>query len=218
MASVSQSAGARLRKTFHYPEDSDSDSLHPDRPELDEQEQETLIRSLAAHNAARNAQFHHVLRLLPLLAGVAYAPAVLGGTAQRTLVPSLLALTSLAATSFLVHRLPQQATGFVALDRRAAEARAPQRKSFLAPRGSARAWVPESPLEMYLPYLNLALGVLAGLSGALGPARSASMWWLDGILAALPLAILGVVVGAKMMMAGIDPEELSALRYDYKGA
>ncbi|PHH52179.1 hypothetical protein CFIMG_003473RA [Ceratocystis fimbriata CBS 114723] len=232
MSGVSRTAGARLRKTFQYPDDSDSDPDAHSRAELDEQEQEALIRDLAAQNAVRNAQFHHALRLLPLLASAAYVLPLFysssSGGARRAIVPSLLSLISLVATSFLVHRLPVQVTGFAFLDDLCARDstsstseiagnRRAVRRGFL--RRGEPGLTGESPLERYLPFLNVALGVLAALGGTLGPARGGGVWWLDGVLAGLPLGILAVVVGAKMMMAGVDPEtELSALKYDYKGA
>ncbi|KAL1894660.1 hypothetical protein Cpir12675_003551 [Ceratocystis pirilliformis] len=233
MSGVSRTAGARLRKTFKYPDDSDSDLDAHSRAELDEQEQEALIRNLAAQNAVRNAQFHHALRFLPLLASAAYVLPLFysssSGGARRALVPSLLSLTSLVATCFLAHQLPVQVTGFAFLDdlcardstssaSKIAGNRRAVRTGFLR-RGEPGGLAGESPLERYLPYLNVALGVLAAVGGTLGPARGGGVWWLDGVLAGLPLGVLAVVVGAKMMMAGVDPEtELSALKYDYKGA
>jgi hypothetical protein len=39
------------------------------------------------------------------------------------------------------------------------------------------------------------------------------------LLGALPGVVYAVVVGAKVVMAGVDPErELRGLRYSYKGA
>lgn len=73
----------------------------------------------------------------------------------------------------------------------------------------------ESPIEKYLPGLNLGLcGVLAVLGALVG--RRVDVWmgfsWVPGF-------VLGVVVGAKWVMGSVDPEsELGALRYGFKGA
>lgn len=48
-------AAVRLRKVFHYPEDSDHEN---DREELDEQEQERVIEQLQRQNDARNAHYN----------------------------------------------------------------------------------------------------------------------------------------------------------------
>ncbi|KAK5631281.1 hypothetical protein RRF57_006995 [Xylaria bambusicola] len=79
-----------------------------------------------------------------------------------------------------------------------------------------------SPLQQYLPFLNIALCSLLVLAGLLSSRRSttavARHWGHVG-LANLPALIYVVVLVAKMLMGSIDPEkELSALRYEYKGA
>ncbi|KAF5856635.1 hypothetical protein ETB97_007057 [Aspergillus alliaceus] len=48
-------AAARLRKAFHYPEDSDDDKH--EREELDEEEQESVIERLRAQNDKRDAEY-----------------------------------------------------------------------------------------------------------------------------------------------------------------
>jgi hypothetical protein len=79
----------------------------------------------------------------------------------------------------------------------------------------------KSPLEAYLPWLNAGLAVLALLTGLLqrvklGPQATGVNPLLLG---ALPGVVLAVIVGAKVAMAGIDPErELSGFKYGYKGA
>lgn len=70
---------------------------------------------------------------------------------------------------------------------------------------------------MYLPYLNLGLGVvLILMAWAVGRVDAKAVWTGMGYL---PLLIYGVVLTAKMVMGSVDPEkELTALRYEYKGA
>jgi hypothetical protein len=76
-----------------------------------------------------------------------------------------------------------------------------------------------SPLERWLPYLNVGLCVvLVGLGQVTGGSDKASGTGLIG-LGTLPALVYGVVLIAKMLMASVDPErELTALRYEYKGA
>ncbi|RWA05477.1 hypothetical protein EKO27_g9628, partial [Xylaria grammica] len=77
-----------------------------------------------------------------------------------------------------------------------------------------------SPLQQYLPFLNVAICALLVLAGFLSSQRSAAaQHWGHIGLANLPAVVYVVVLIAKMLMGSIDPEkELSALRYEYKGA
>ncbi|KAI1753855.1 hypothetical protein F4782DRAFT_545632 [Xylaria castorea] len=79
-----------------------------------------------------------------------------------------------------------------------------------------------SPLEQFLPFLNVALCGLLILAGFLSSSSQRSVahrHWGHVGLANLPALIYVVVLVAKMLMGSIDPErELSALRYEYKGA
>ncbi|KAI0025686.1 hypothetical protein F4780DRAFT_219783 [Xylariomycetidae sp. FL0641] len=89
-----------------------------------------------------------------------------------------------------------------------------------------------SPLETYLPLLNAGLCVVlvvmgwiagSGNSGSGGGNKSsptaATEHWGHVGLANLPAVVYGVVLVAKMVMGSVDPErDLSALRYEYKGA
>jgi hypothetical protein len=70
----------------------------------------------------------------------------------------------------------------------------------------------------------VGLAVLALLTGLLervkmGQGSSSSGGVSPVLLGALPGVVYAVVVGAKVVMAGVDPErELRGLRYSYKGA
>lgn len=87
-----------------------------------------------------------------------------------------------------------------------------------------------SPLERYLPYLNVGLCVILVLYGLLarrsggssaggdgGVHHAQQFGWLG--LGDLPGIVYAVVIVAKLVMATVDPErELGALKYGYKGA
>lgn len=154
-------------------------------------EQEAYIARLSADNKARNESYASLLLALPLLSALAFLPALAGGPAARLL--ALVSVTSLLSTAFLLRRFPPAVTGFDALDRR----------------GKVKV-VERSPLEAWLPRLNLCLVVLTGLLGLSGGWHS--LGWLPGI-------VYAAVLAAKMVMASVDPEsELSGLKYGYKGA
>jgi hypothetical protein len=87
----------------------------------------------------------------------------------------------------------------------------------------------KSPLERHLPLLNVGLCAVLVLYGLLVQRRGNSehydrkedhtqhFGWLG--LGNLPAIVYTVVIVAKLVMANVDPErELTALRYDYKGA
>ncbi|KXX80799.1 hypothetical protein MMYC01_202917 [Madurella mycetomatis] len=234
---------ARLRRTFHYPsDDNDDDALSSTLEVLDEQEQESLIATLTSENKNRNASFLRFLSALPALSSI---PFFLGITSRTAAGPSvllsLLGLSSLAATGWLLHRLDTARTGFALLDARnttglssrsgssgsdSVGGGGPGRRRARELRGILGGGMLDgnaSPLERHLPHLNVGLAVLAFVTGLLERARtdgSAAAVGVDPVLlGALPGIVYAVVVGAKLVMAGVDPErELSGLRYEYKGA
>ncbi|KAI0878459.1 hypothetical protein GGS24DRAFT_394989 [Hypoxylon argillaceum] len=216
-------------------------------PALDEQEQEELIRGLAQQNAARNAQFRLFLLALPALLAPAYLYVLASGLARiadrgaggrvADIWVALLALSSLASTAWTLWSLPPGVTGFHALDAwvgASASASTPtqgtglmtganaQRRRRRSSTGSRLFWAQlhRSPLEQYLPFLNVAICTLLVLAGlAASPRSAAAPIWAHVGLANLPVLIYVVVLVAKMLMGSVDPErELSALRYEYKGA
>lgn len=89
----------------------------------------------------------------------------------------------------------------------------------------------KSPLERHLPLLNVGLCAVLVLYGLLVQRRGGGtsehydgnedqrqhFGWLG--LGNLPAIVYAVVIVAKLLMANVDPErELTALKYDYKGA
>ena len=73
----------------------------------------------------------------------------------------------------------------------------------------------DGPIAQYLPYLNIGLCVILGLLG-LVVGRRVQLWWGFGWL---PAGVQGIVLLAKLIMGGVDPEsELGNLRYGFKGA
>lgn len=215
----------RLRRTFHYPHDSDSDS-----PEaMDEQEQDNLIQTLTTQNASQNKSTARTLLLLPLLSTIAYIRPLFD---PATASFAIFCLTSLLATAFLLYRLPPTETGIIIVDdwahRRTASSSSSSSSSVNASlrqhnqslRGLlGRAQVEwRSPLERTLPYLNLGLVVLLSLMGLVrGDHRAGGFGWVS--MGNVPGLVYSVAITAKVVMAGVDPErELSGLKYGYKGA
>ncbi|KAG5934450.1 hypothetical protein E4U59_006227 [Claviceps monticola] len=220
----SPSSRTRLRRTFRYPDDSSVPET------LDEQEQESLISDLSAHNALQNYHFTRLLLLLPLATTIPYLPLLFR---PRDAVIALLSLTSLLSTTYLLYILPPEITGLGFLDayaddgavtkdgaRAATTARVSTMKS-QARRLQRGFGCERSPLETYLPYLNGGLVVVLALMGLMGlvtgRGTGGGFAWIGRVN--LPGIVYAVVLVAKVVMGGVDPErELSPLKYEYRGA
>ncbi|KAI0556175.1 hypothetical protein F4679DRAFT_22687 [Xylaria curta] len=157
---------------------------------------------------------------------------------------AILALSSLASTAWTLWSLPPGVTGIRVLDAWVGSSKdddgtstttlggggglgpmgANARRRRRASAGSHSFFWSQhhrSPLQQYLPFLNVALCSLLILAGFLSSSQrsAAHQHWGHVGLANLPALIYVVVLVAKMLMGSIDPErELSALRYEYKGA
>ncbi|KAB5582647.1 hypothetical protein GE09DRAFT_1075808 [Coniochaeta sp. 2T2.1] len=239
-----KSTTARLRRTFAYPTDDSTDASASTPEALDEEEQESLIANLATQNEERNAQFRYLLFALPVLSSIPYLMSIL---TLRSPQAALLALTSLASTAWLLYYLPPAETGIPYLDslgststkhtranggeeedeetytstsslhRTRTNRRNRRASSFSITRQAA---FHRTPLQKWLPYLNLglcgvlvAIGILKSARGDGGHGRASLVTDL------LPGVVYAVVLAAKMVMAGVDPEgELGGLRYEFKGA
>lgn len=70
---------------------------------------------------------------------------------------------------------------------------------------------------MYLPYLNCLLVMVLAVMGLVVEGEEGSFAWIG--VGNLPGIVYGVVLAAKVVMGGVDPErELGGLKYGYKGA
>ncbi|KAK4157465.1 hypothetical protein C8A00DRAFT_29614 [Chaetomidium leptoderma] len=267
-----RASAARLRKTFHYPSSDDDDDASPSSV-LDEQEQESLITLLTAQNRARNTTTLRLLSALPLLSTLPFLLRLFFSPTTTTPPPAtrpllllpILALSSLFATGWMLHRLDVAETGFPRLDhllkpsspssglgpgsgsgsaagsreggggyglgygRQQQTTRSSSSNNSGGILGNSSSsqmgkTTEKSPLETHLPWLNVGLAVLALLTGLLervktGPVGTGTTGVSPLLLGALPGVVYAVVIGAKVVMAGVDPErELSGLKYGYKGA
>ncbi|KAI1005411.1 hypothetical protein K3495_g2805 [Podosphaera aphanis] len=195
------------RQTYHYPSDNEEDTP---AVVLDDQEQESLIQTLVHENATTNQTYTRVLLALPLLAIVPYIRTLL---TPGTALLSLLSITSLLATMYLLVVLPPEHTGFAFLDRGAPRSH-PSHHNVRRP--SSLGSSSHGPLVHYLPYLNMVVCATQAVLGAAKHHRGAELWvgfsWL-------PSVIYGAVLLAKWMMSDVDPaRDLNGLRYEFKGA
>ena len=172
-------------------------------------EQENLIRTLVQQNANVNILYIRILLAVPILSIIPYVGTLFNA---RTSFLSILSISSLLCTTYLLYSLPPSRTNIPILD----SLNAP--KSTTSSPHSTR--VPsriqfDGPIAQYLPLLNLGLGIVLGLLGMVFRGRE-EVWWGFGWL---PAGDYAVVLLAKVVMGGVDPEaELGDLRYGFKGA
>ncbi|KAF7887392.1 hypothetical protein EAF00_009686 [Botryotinia globosa] len=210
---------SRLRKTFRYPTDNDSDDSLPEA--LDEEEQDNLIQHLATLHTKYNTIYTRFLLCLPLISIIPYLLTLFTPT---TSLLSILSITSLLSTAFLIYSLPPEKTSISFLD----NINQPSKDSPRSKIGVLVANnVDDGPLQTYLPILNLVLSLILGILGTMIKSKHQSrsrmseaetnIWWTG--FEWLPLGIYAVVLLAKTVMGGVNPEEeLGSLRYGYKGA
>ncbi|KAH9223390.1 hypothetical protein DL95DRAFT_323978 [Leptodontidium sp. 2 PMI_412] len=207
-------ATARLRRTFQYPTDMDSEDDGPEA--MDEEEQENLIHTISTQNATRNEQYTTLLLILTLISTLPYIRTLF---TPRTTLLSLLSLTSLFSTAYILRSFPPGTTGIAFLDSLNNTSSAQTQIRSLAAKKAALLQASDGgPVRMYLPYLNVGLCVvLFGLGGVVARRGGEGvLWWgFEG----LPGVVYVVVVLAKWIIGGVDPEgELGGLRYGLKGA
>ncbi|KAI2632025.1 hypothetical protein GGR54DRAFT_14027 [Hypoxylon sp. NC1633] len=233
-----QTATTRLRHTFTHATnhatpnsnsasdtDSDSDPI-TSASALDEQEQAHLIQQLADKNARLDLYFRLIFLLLPAISTLPYLVALLTPPhryyANTGRLAAVLSITSLACTGWLTWTQPPGVTGLSFLDAWGGQGNKDDKKNGTSRAAPAPllAEARRSPLERYLPYLNLGLCAVLVLSGYLfkstaSPGRWDEVWLVDN----LPAIIYGLVLVMKKAIGNVDPErELGALRYEYKGA
>ncbi|KAL2010170.1 hypothetical protein VTN00DRAFT_5977 [Thermoascus crustaceus] len=196
-------AAARLRRTFRYPEDTDDNN--EGREELDDEEQEKVIKELQMQNEKRNAEYTLAFAIIPLVSAAAFLPAMLSSSAtayQRTL--HFLSIVSLLATAYIMRYIPLRQ-----LNRK---------------KGQQGLLIREVEEDSSTPFFrkhlisaNAAFCALLALASCLigSSEQSDDIQWIPYLV---PGAILGTVLVARKVMASVDVGQLEDLRYEYKGA
>jgi hypothetical protein len=212
-------ATTRLRRTFAYPTESDSD----DPPDLDEEHQEALLTDLQTQDEATNTLYRHLFLALPVLTSLAYVPALFtASTAMQTIV-ALLTIIVPALAAWTLYAYPIRNSGrhgLVSMD---------------VGSGRSEGSSDVKPRERYLIVIGASLAgmlVLQSLGtwwagkpedswGVVVPAgECAFMLW---ILTTADLTLLNAVVYfltlfVRQQLAPVDLGELRKARYELKGA
>lgn len=156
-------------------------------------------------NIARNKQYTALFLVFPLASILPYLPTLF---APRTAFLSLLSISSLLYTAYLLYVFPYGVTGISILDSLNNNTSGSDVSKHLATGDGG-------PLAKYLPYLNVGLSMLLVVAGWVFRGRE-ELWWGFG---GLPAGVYVGVLMAKVVMGSVDPEgELSRLKYEFKGA
>ncbi|KAL9016968.1 MAG: hypothetical protein Q9185_005707 [Variospora sp. 1 TL-2023] len=164
-------SSAKLRKAFRYPTEEDiSDDEIPGG--LDEE-------------------------VIPLISATVFLPSLLTSPSSQTRLTSLLAISSLLCTAYILFSLPNGKPANVRID--------------------SATFDGQEPIRRYLTYLNGGLSILVGLNAFRFRNKEGvhDGFWLFFVL---PSAMFFIVVLAKRTMLSVDIEGLEKLKYPYKGA
>ncbi|KAF2256339.1 hypothetical protein BU26DRAFT_472519 [Trematosphaeria pertusa] len=219
-------AATRLRRTFHYPSESDDEDAV--EAGMDEQDQETLITSLSNRDTTSTRYYTYFLLLLPLSPTLLYVPHLF---AFSTAIPSLAAIISLLASAYTLYFLPLPPVRPNIITLSSMDPTSPSKgksiqrdahgfKSSTPP--SERRPVPyisEEVADMLAKYvvpINGALCILLAL---------VELWqgreWREGMTIGggyVPGFIMAIVMWARRELRVVDLGELERLRYRTKGS
>lgn len=144
-------ATTRLRRTFHYPHDSDSD----DPPDLDEEHQEALLTSLQTADEQTSALYRNLFLVLPTLTALAYVPTLFSATTAAQTFVALLSVVVPALAAYMLYCYPIKAPGRHGV------------KSLYVTSGRGGV---VKPMKRYLIVLGASLSAMLGLVGGVA-------WW-----------------------------------------
>ncbi|KAL4972894.1 hypothetical protein BDW66DRAFT_113927 [Aspergillus desertorum] len=188
-------ASARLRRVFRYPDDSGDDGA---REELDEEEQERMIKILKTENEERDSQYSLIFAAIPLLSTTIFVPSLLTPTTLALSVRclSLLGTLSLLATAYTMKYVP------------------PQRPD---PKGKRPLRAPDfrEHVRKYIIPCNVAICALLGMAYFFNSGTFAGD---HPVIYLVPAALLAMIYVVRRVMASVDLRPLEDLRYEFKGA
>lgn len=96
-------ATARLRKTFHYPSESDSDE------DLDDEHQEKLIQDLQSQDKKNNTLYRQLFLIIPASSSIFFLYTLVTSRSANETTLALLSLSSLGCTAYILQYMPVEA-------------------------------------------------------------------------------------------------------------
>ncbi|KAI9701310.1 MAG: hypothetical protein M1820_006532 [Bogoriella megaspora] len=157
-------AAARFRKTFRYPEDTDSDEPAEG---IDEEEQDKLIDRLRSQNEMQNARFTNVFTVFSLVPIPWYLAAPFRSSSSKDLLIGFLGIQSLIITAYIMFYVRPEKPDVKG-----------KRPVYLAEQQHTRG-----PMQKYLPWLNVCLSVALCIIGiTISLKKSSGRSETDGLL------------------------------------
>lgn len=221
-------AAQRLRKAFKYPSESDDDDAV--EAGMDEQDQANLISTLSSHDASVTHTYTLLLLVLPLAPILLYIPRLFR---LSTLLPSVLAITSLLASAYTLYFLPLPPQDGADAKAKAAGASGKGKPANTFTRGAKVApWEKEAQKQARrpVPYISAELADLLAdnivvANRAVGGALALlELWqgaeWSEGFMVGggyLPLLICMIVLWARTELRIIDMDSLKKLKAEGSG-
>ncbi|KAL5402071.1 hypothetical protein PMIN03_010967 [Paraphaeosphaeria minitans] len=210
-----QAAATRLRRTFHYPSESDDEDAV--EAGMDEQDQAHLLTTLSTHDTHTTSTYTHLLLVLPLLPILLYIPHLIRAS---TLPVAGLAIPSLLASAYTLYFLPlppvrisvSHVAGLQPLARAKPQPSAPKAERRPVP------YISDATAEVVARYIVAANGVLCGVLAVAEMLQGRS--WGAGMSVGggyLPGLVFTVVLFARRELRAVDMSELERLRYQSKG-
>jgi hypothetical protein len=147
-------ATTRLRRTFAYPTESDSD----DPPDLDEEHQEALLTDLQTQDKATNTLYRRLFLALPVLTSLAYIPTLFTAQNATQTFTALLTVLVPALAAWVLYSYPIRNPGSHGLG------------SLDVGSGRSEASGDVTPRERYLIVLGASLAGILVL-------QSLGTWW-----------------------------------------
>ncbi|KAM0711656.1 hypothetical protein Q7P35_001023 [Cladosporium inversicolor] len=190
-------ATTRLRRTFAYPTESDSD----DPPDLDEEHQEALLTTLQSQDEATSTLYRHLFLALPVLTALAYIPAFAWASGAAETVVALLNVGVPALAAWILWVYPIGVPGSHGL------------RSLYGSSGRGEM-VGGGKVEV-----RWLIAIGAGLAGLL-VLQSGVLWWAvdSEARAVVPAVVYFLTLFMRQQLAPVDLEELRKARYELKGA
>jgi hypothetical protein len=198
-------ATTRLRRTFAYPTESDSD----DPPDLDEEHQEALLTDLRAQDEATSTLYRRLFLALPVFTSLAYIPTLFtASTATQTLI-ALLTIIVPAQAAWVLYFYPIRNPGSPGLSLRSLDVGSGRSEAPVGVKPTERSlgswWVEKGEADwgVVVPAGELAF-ILLVLTASDLTYRFAVVYFLT--------------LFVRQQLAPVDLGELRKARYELKGA
>lgn len=170
--------------------------------DLDEDEQDALINSLRRKDLSTISFWTPVFSLLPVVISILYIPSLLPYTSRREKLLSVLSITCLLSSSYVLYYIPKD------------QHSSSKNKIWLGmePKLKEKLINMSSPVNVYLPILNTGMAVVLGIISYMLWMRNDVFVWTI-----LPTIIYIIIMIVRRVLVPLDIEGLEKMKYLLKG-